>query len=328
MRLLPFSAVVLAAALPAQVQRVVPATLTNAPGSSYTNYPLGYTGAIRVQTLFDAAEVGAAPVVARMIEVRAEETLANVAKATIDLQIEMSATAALPLTPSTTFAANRGTNHTVVFNRKMVSVPATTPAFVGQWAGPFVLDVPFIYIPTQGNLLVEWDIASQPASAWPQDTAWTTMGPHVTLGTACSPLASTSAGGDYGGSMTFTVNGGVASASAAFFFGLTALPTPFPVPGNPSCSLYVAPLVVVPLALDASGGSSLAIGLPNDAALRGNVGHAQWAALRSGLIETSIANRAVVSGSYVIGRVFSLGSNTAVTGSAQARAGLTLRFTQ
>jgi hypothetical protein len=104
--------------------------------------------AIRVQTIFGAADTGlAGPVTIKSIEVRTEEAATLAAKASIDLQIEMSTTPVVSGTQTTTFANNRGTNQVIVFNRKLVSIAATTGLNLGQYAAVFTLDAPFLYNP-------------------------------------------------------------------------------------------------------------------------------------------------------------------------------------
>src|SRR5687768_9590744 len=114
MRHTVLSVLAFAGALAAQNSIVIPVGLANVPASSSTAYPFGLGASSRIQYLYHASETGlGTPILIRSIDLRAQETSANAAKANVDLQIELSTTAITPATATTTFANNRGTNHAI-----------------------------------------------------------------------------------------------------------------------------------------------------------------------------------------------------------------------
>lgn len=299
---------------------VVPPWMANSPGSGTTNYPFGLGTACRVQYEYDAATTGmVAPNLFTMFQVRSAHGVANTAKANIVLQIEMSATPITRATLSTTFANNRGANHTVVYAQRPTSMPSTAPSILGTLATPFVLDAPFLYDPTAGNsLLVEFGVASQPSGTWTIDTAWSAAGVHFQVGSGCSSMTATSSGGLIGGALTFTTGGAPANAAGAALLGFTEFPVPIPVPGNPICSLFHTIDASAAVVTSATGAASLPLTVPSNNALKGASIYGQFAAIDpSFLIFTSPARRVFLTASDECGRVYNLTSNTSLTGTVQ-----------
>lgn len=308
---------------------VIPRWLTNSPGSGNTNWPFGLGTQCRVQYLYEAQETGlGGPRVISAFEVRAEQTANNAAKSNIDLQIEMSQTPTLMSTLSTTFANNRGTNHTVVFARRLVSMPATSSQIIGTWTPPFVLDAPFTYDPTGGDsLLIEYDVASQPAGTWSVDCAWSAAGVHTALGTGCNGVTATSTGGQIGGNLTIGCGGGTASAPGALFIGTFAWLSPIPVPGSPGCFSFSSLDVVLPVALSATGTYSFVLPVPNQQNLLGGPIYGQYGVVNNSFaIDTSPSRRIFLTDLDQIGRVHNTSSNTSLTGTVQARVALATRL--
>lgn len=310
-------------------QDVVPRWLTNSPGSGNTNWPFGLATQNRVQYLYEASETGLTA--ARSItafEVRAEQGVASVAKSNIDLRIEMSQTPTTMATLNATFATNRGTNHTVVFARRLVSLPATTSQILGAWSPPFVLDAPFSYDATTGeSLLIEYDVASQPAGTWLVDCAWSATGVHTALGTGCNGVGSTSSGGQIGGNLLIGVNGGAANAPGALFIGVVEWPVPIPVPGSPGCFSFSSLDVVLPVTLSATGTFSFSLPVPNQQNLLGGPIHGQYAVVSgTPTIDTSPSRRIFITDLDQIGRVYNNTSNTSLTGTVQTRVALVTRL--
>lgn len=308
---------------------VVPRWLTNSPGSGDTNWPFGLATSCRVQYLYEASETGLlGPRTINAFEVRGEQNVANLAKSNVDLQIEMSQTPALMSTLSTTFANNRGTNHTVVFARRLVSMPATTAQIIGAWSPPFVLDAPFTYDPTGGDsLLIEYDVATQPAGTWRVDCAWSATGVHSALGTGCNGVNATSSGGQIGGNLTIGCSGGTANAPGALFIGTFEWPSPFPIPGSPGCFSFSSLDVVLPVALSATGIYSFVLPVPNQQNLLGGPIYGQYGVVNNSFaIDTSPSRRIFLTDLDQIGRVHNTTSNASPTGTVQARVALATRL--
>lgn len=300
---------------------VVPPWMANSPGSGSTNWPFGLGSACRVQYLYDAPTTGMlVPNLFSMFQVRSEQGGANNAKANIDLQIEMSATPTTRATMSGTFANNRGGNHTVVFARRLVSMPATSAAVIGAWSAPFVLDAPFIYDPTGGDsLLVEFDVASQPSGSWPIDVAWTTAGVHFTVGAGCNGLGATSSGGLIAGPLTYSLSGASANSPGVALLGFNEFPTPIPVPGNLACSLFHTIDATASITTSATGAASLPLTVPNNPLLKGASIYGQFAVVDpSAMIDTSPARRVFLTASDECGRIHNTSSNTSPTGTVQS----------
>src|SRR5262249_28230880 len=157
-------------------------------------------------------------------------TATQAAKSNIDLQISLSTTPATRSTLVATFAANHGTNVSVVYTRKMTSINATTGGWVGGYTGVFAFDTPFLYLPSQGNLIIGPDANPLPAGTWSSDqpaAAVLTSGQHFDVGTACGGLVATSTGGTVAGAgsastpLTIGMTGGAANAAAVLLIGVT-----------------------------------------------------------------------------------------------------------
>ncbi|HLU40526.1 MAG TPA: hypothetical protein VK081_14170 [Planctomycetota bacterium] len=313
----------LAGSLFAQTTQVIPADFATTEAGSSTAWPFGLGSACRIQYLYGAGETGLnAPVTIRSLNLRANGGAANVAKNNIDLEISLSTTSVTVGTASTTFANNHGPNLTVAYVRKMTSVQATMATTPGQYTGPLMLDVPFPYDPAAGNLLIDYDIASQPAGTWTHDTPFTTAGTHTAVGTSCGGLSASSTGGVLGGSLTLSMSGGVANNPAVLLVGTTVLPTPVPVPGSPGCFLYQDFPVTIPMPLSATGAASLPLSVPPLSFYRGAVILSQWGAANASLgIETTQTRQSTLA-SWVVLRVHNTSSNTSPTGTVQNYVGI------
>lgn len=315
----------LCASLASQTQ-VIPADFATIGAASSTAWPFGLSTPCRLQYLYGADETGlAGPVTIRSINVRGNETSTNVAKTGIDLQISMSTTATTVGTASGTFANNHGANLAVVYVRKLTNIAATVPQNPGQYGGVLMLDTPFVYNPAAGNLIIDFDIASQPAGAWSHDTPFTTAGTHASVGTSCLPTA-TSSGGALGGTLTLGMSGGVPNNPAVLVIGTTLFGTPIPVPGNPACLLYHTLDVLLPATLSGTGAASIAIPVPPQRALRGAILYSQWGAVNAAVnIDTTGARRSTLA-SWVVLRVHNTASNTSATGTVQNYVGIVIEL--
>ncbi len=315
-----------AASLAAQTQ-VVPADFATVEAPSSTNFPFGLSSAARVQYLYGAQETGLVfPMFVQSLNLRANGTSTNLAKSGISLQISLSTTTATVGTASTTFANNHGANLVVAYTRKPTNLAATTPQSPGQYGGPFVLDTPFVYDPGTGNLLIDFDVASQPAGSWPMDTPYTTAGVHATVGTACGSVSATSSGGALGGTLVTSMSGGVANNPGVVLAGFMQWPSPIPIPGTTNCFLYQDVVASASVALSATGTASLTLAVPPDATLRGVVVYTQWAAINAAFgLDMSQSRRSTLS-SWVVLRVHNTTSNTSGTGTVQNYAGIVIEL--
>lgn len=316
----------LCAGLLAQTQ-VIPADFATAEAPSSTNFPFGLSSAARVQYLYGAQETGLAfPMFVQSLNLRANGTSTNLAKSGISLQISLSTTAVTVGTASATFANNHGANVQVAYTRKPTNLAATTTQTPGQYGGPFVLDTPFVYDPSAGNLLIDFDVASQPAGAWPMDTPYTTAGTHVNIGTACGSVGATSSGGALGGTLVTSMSGGVAYNPGVVLAGLMLWQPPIPIPGTTNCFLYQDVVASASVTLSATGAASLTLAVPPDASLRGVVLYSQWAAINAAFGLDMSQSRGSTLSSWVVLRVHNTTSNTSGTGTVQNYVGIVIEL--
>jgi hypothetical protein len=309
----------MAAAATGQGQ-VIPASLTGLHGLGTSAIPFGSAGPIRAQCIYDAAETGVgAPVTILSLQFRADENRLLTAKSGILLQVEMSTTPFTNATFTGTFAANRGGDHRVVYNRKVFAAPLVPPATPGALVAPIVLDSPYTYDPAQGNLLIEFDIANQPAGAYDLDhTTAGYGGYHSNVGNACNGLSANSSAGGLGGNLIFNVSGGPNAGIGFFLLGYSLLTPALPVPGNPGCSVYQNLPVITVATLNGSGNGTLGLQVPADRNLRLVTVYGQFAIFNATLTNVNTTQtRAVILGDrYECGSLVAT-SNTAATGSIQ-----------
>lgn len=315
------------AALVAQTQ-VIPADFATTEAPTSTAFPFGLSTAARVQYLYGAQETGlASPMFVQSLNLRANNTSTNVAKTGISLQISLSTTATTVGTASSTFAANHGPNLVVAYARKPTNLAATSPQQpVGGFGGPFVLDTPFVYDPAAGNLLIDFDVASQPAGTWAMDTPYTTAGTHASAGTGCGGLVASSSGGALGGPLTLSLSGAAPLQPATLFVGLSLLPAPLPIPGTNSCFLYQDIVASASTTISATGAASMPFTVPADARLRGGVLQWQWAALNASFGLDTSATRTTTLSSWVVLRVHNTSSNVSPTGTVQNYVGIVIEL--
>ncbi len=316
----------LATAALAQSTQVIPASLTNTDGPGSTSFPFGLSSPARVQTYFAASETGIlAAAAVRSLEVRANANATTAAKSSIDLQITLSTTPATLATLVGTFAANHGTNAVVAYTRKLTNLAALPASNPGGYGGVWMLDAPFVYIPAQGNLLIDYDVASQPSGAWTVDSPFTsTAATHTTTGAACNGLTADSTGGLLGQALTYSVTGGPANAAAVLMFG-PLFPAPVPFPGLPGCNVYVNPIVGLTVPLDGAGAGSLPLTVPESAGLRGATLSAQFASTHTAGLAFSAA-RSVTFAAFAAARITNTTTNTSPTGSVQLRSAIVVRL--
>jgi hypothetical protein len=211
----------------------------------------------------------------------------------------------------------------------MSSVAATQPSFLGAGSGMLPFDLPFVYDPAQGSLLVDFDVASQPATTWSIQSAASAPGTarHSDIGTACGGLLLSSTGGGNTYNLTYTLTGGPANAQGVFLFGATLFPVPIPLPGSPGCNVHQNPILALPIALDGAGGYSLPLTYAANPSLRGFTLFGQVGALNptSGLV-VSQTRAATLTDAHDGARMYVLGSNTTPTGTLQLGSMIVIRF--
>ena len=121
--------------------------LVEPPGSpSVNSFPIT-TSPITWQQVYDNSFFGSDPVIINAFAFRAATTASIILGATT---VRMSTTTTEPGSMSSTFASNRGANHTLV-----ASIPIFSPATTLGSYWTISLDSPFLYDPTEGNLLID-----------------------------------------------------------------------------------------------------------------------------------------------------------------------------
>ena len=314
--------------LAAQSTQVIPIGVTDTPASAVTAWPFGLSSACRIQYLYAAHETGLPPAAVLLaLEVRGQESVANTPKTSIDLQIELSTTPVTPMAATGLFASNHGTSRTVVYTRKMTSLNATTAGRIGGWSGRMMFDAPFVYLAApNANLLIDYDVASQPASNWQTDTTYLPLAVHATLGSGCGGLQITSAGGLVGNLLTFDLTSAPPNTPAAVLLGQNELPVPLPVPGNPACSVYQDFPFVIPTTVTPSGNARFGINVPMNDYMRGQAVYCQFATALGGQLVTSASRRVFLGGQWDTARIYNTMTNLGASGAVQQGVGLVTRL--
>jgi hypothetical protein len=233
------------------------------------------------------------------------------------MQIEMSTTVFTHTSFTSTFATNRGGDHRIVYSRKAFATVTLQAATPGSLTNVITLDSPYTYNPAMGNLLIEFDIANQPAGNYEVD--WSSsgyFGYHSNVGTACNGLSATSSGGGLGGNIVFNVSGGTPSGLGFYFLGSALLGAPLPVPGNPGCFLYQNLPIVLVVTLSGGGAGQQAFVAPADKGLRLVTVYGQFAIFNSTLTNVNMTqSRAVILGDRYSCSSLSASTTSATTGS-------------
>jgi hypothetical protein len=162
------AAVLSAPAAPAAAQNVnivVPNSLASAEGNANNSYPfnifavLGVGGQLRFQQVFGANQFGTHRLLVTHLQFRPDfQQGIDFYSFVDDIQMNLSTTATSPDALSTTFASNVGANDTIVYPRSSLTLSSN---FNGPVLGPKNFDIqiplntPFVYEPTQGNLLLD-----------------------------------------------------------------------------------------------------------------------------------------------------------------------------
>ena len=148
------------------------------------------------------------------------------------------------------------------------------------------------------------------------------------IGTACNGTSAGSTGGGLGATVTWSMTGGQPSGVALHVLGIQLFPAPVPIPGNPGCNLYntLEFLSVVPLT--ATGTGTVTFPIPNDPSLRAANVFGQYAAINASQnFDTTQSRQVTIGAVYGVARVYSLNSNTALTGTSQSTVANVTRIT-
>lgn len=315
-------------------QVVLPAGFGAQSGTGSTNIPFGRSTPVRVQYVYDASLFGGAPQVINAIDLRIEEGLTTAGKP-VDLEILASSMGREVTRVQSTFAANRGVDETVVFQRKIFTLP---PAGTAADPNPFDLAIPFdqsfTFDPaTGGSLVLEFVVYGQPPGALVLDTTFVCDSPQAHFGPpACGPVGGPPLLSDsvttqvtWGGSVTLRVANADPGATNGLMFGFQEtgpfmgldLPVDLSVIGATGCSLSIGVVTTTTAVADPSGTSLYTLFLPSAPELVG-----QWlkyqgiafAPTANALgVVTSQPHKIQVCGWEPVARVFA-GGTTATAG--------------
>lgn len=302
----------------AQNTTVVPSAYANVEANSASNRPFGVASPTRVQYLYDATTVAFAGAMITRLALRGNGGDAAAAKAGIDVEIRMSATATSVWTAQAAFAWNHGTPQATPFARKLVNLPAlaVTP-IPAPFTARFPLDTPFGYAPAMGNLVIEWLVFAQPAGAYSHDATYVSYATYTPTGTPCG-ARQTIVGGTWplAQGVTFSLAGAPPSGSGVHVLGAATWPGGVPLPFG-GCPLHVAPMVLVPVAVSAAG--TAASGYPLQWWFKGAVVHGQFIVADASFtrLAASEAHTVVIGGVDPVTCVFDLTSATSQSGLVQ-----------
>ena len=147
---------------------VVPGAQANAEGNDFSRFGFATSANARYQQVFGASEFGNSPVLLTSIAIRPNVTNpaglffsvpGSAFTSTIEAQFDLSTTSASPNGLSATFADNLGASVSTVIPRGMITYSS---ANTGPTDGPkdfdtvFTFATPYLYDPSQGNLLLDF----------------------------------------------------------------------------------------------------------------------------------------------------------------------------
>lgn len=175
-----------AATASAQSLVPVPASHVATEGTSSTNVPFGRSTPVRVQYAYDAL-LFAGPSTITALQFRLDGGAAAATKV-VDCEISMS-TFSMPLVAiSQDFAANRGSDETVVLPRQLLTLPAQPATGTPSVFLPAItLAVPFAYDPQDGGLLIEIVVFGQPPGTYSLDVTYVCDSPESGIGPLSCP---------------------------------------------------------------------------------------------------------------------------------------------
>jgi hypothetical protein len=125
--------------------------------ASATNYQAGAT----YQQIFSSTEFSGTPILITQLAFSTSSLLSTATSATLGLDVDLGIAATSAANPSTTFSANRGSVYQDVFDNTLTFTPALNNTF------DLVLNLstPFLYDPSQGDLLLNILLTQTPVIA-------------------------------------------------------------------------------------------------------------------------------------------------------------------
>ena len=319
---------VLSAALAcAQTTLVLPSSHATLEGTTSTNVPFGRSTPMRVQQIYDAMLFSASGTITQ-IAFRLDGGSTATGKQ-VDCEIRMSTTPLALVAVSSTFAANRGTNETVVLPRQLLTLPSMASAQTpSPMLAPIPLAVPFAYNPQLGSLCIEIVVFGQPPGGYTLDATFVCNSPEVAIGPAsCQPatglplrVESASAQVLWGRPWLTRALDAPPGSLVILALGSTEVGTwngaPLPVDlstaGAPSCFVSIDALQTYFQVALGDGSAPFNFGIPNDPRLIGVTLRYQAGALQNGLnalgVITSQAKKVTICGLEPVVRVWSSGT--------------------
>lgn len=285
----------LAAASPflsAQVA-VFPSDHTAVEGSSSeTRFPFS-AGVARYQAIYSNWDLK----VPNGAQIRKIGVRADAATASVGHQIQVEVTMAQTTNydnPSRTFATNHEANSVVVFSKKIVALP---PIAKHTGSGPspttvmLTLDTPYTYDASK-HLVVDYRVYGNDngnqAWAYAIDRA-SFYSERETFGQSCDTSGAktpehTVSGAELGGSWTISLTKGLPNADGALMLGISnsswngaTLPISLGFLGATNCSLWIGPVVSVPVRLNSGGNLSVTLRPPFELSFYGGKVYTQIA---------------------------------------------------
>jgi hypothetical protein len=114
--------------------------------TSTSNYQSGAT----YQQIYSSTDFSGSPILITQLAFSTSSIISNATSATLGLDVHLGIAGTSAANPSTTFSANRGSNYQDVFSGTLTFTPALNNTF------DMVLNLssPFLYNPSQGDLLL------------------------------------------------------------------------------------------------------------------------------------------------------------------------------
>lgn len=346
----------------AQGNVTVPATLAGIEGGSSSSIPFGTNQPVRYQCIYDGEDLPwSGPRLIQAIALRADNgdpgTTTFAGKQYVVMTMTMSTTAVRAENATTRFRDNWGQDATLVIGNGRIVLPMQPPV-AGVRPANIVLpfDAPWIFGttpvrvgPPPGNLLLELQIALQPAGAYrldnvgncdSQPTAFGNRGPACLTSRGVALALTGDSTMQAGSSHTWTVTGMPSSAVFSVVLAATDQGTMFgqplplalfdpqnplgPVPGTPFA--YGAPdcWINVPMGFsllgtaDAAGTGRVIANLPPGRRFVGTQFYTQATVFDLSanplLFVTSAGLRSTVCGPLGVARIYSVGNHQAEIG--------------